>query len=571
MAERSTQLDGWLSELERQDMLRSEASAAPVYAVKHEVIGGVAYHSLLPDRRIELHRAAAAAIEELAGDREDEHYAELSRHWECAEHWVKAMHYGELAGDQAAQIDANGEARDLFARALRAAQRLRQPPDAERLVALLTKSAHVAGALGAHEDAIGHCTRALAVAREIGDRRAELDVLAGLGEVYDRCHRPEEAHSYRDQALAMAEELDERGIQAACLASRATSIATWQGPTAEARRAARSALELAEQVNDPPLRARALVVLGSVLQWRADYDACQQYLQEGAALAERVHRGALLGQALFHLGHALRSRGRYQQALRWYADGHDHAEHVNDKFWIARAPGIAASVYLDLYDADTAIRLCLESDELAQRLVPGMAEPRGHCLVTLALAHLRRGAQGPAEAFLRRASDLLERDGTARWRWNVPLLRARAEVALAGGRLDEAWEFATQSRQLATQADARKHVAHAQLVLGEIAAAQDRLPDAAQLLRGALSLAEHIQAARPLWLSGSALGQILAHMEREREAEAYLTQAAQIIETIAAELGDPALRASFLAADTVAEVYQRLGHRPLPAVGRAAS
>ena len=116
---------------------------------------------------------------------------------------------------------------------------------------------------------------------------------------------------------------------------------------------------------------------------------------------------------------------------------------------------------------------------------------------------------------------------------------------------------------MATQTDSRKHVAHAKLVLGEVAVAQDRLPEAEKLLRSAVALADHIHAARELWLASSALGRALAPTGRDRDAETYLTLAAQTIEAIATELTDPALRASFIRAEPVAEVYRRLGRRPM--------
>jgi tetratricopeptide (TPR) repeat protein len=314
------------------------------------------------------------------------------------------------------------------------------------------------------------------------------------------------------------------------------------------------------------VRARTLIVLGSVLQWRADIEGCLPYLQEGAALAEQTHSGHILGQALFHLGHANLARGRYQQALRWYAEMSRYADDANDKFWIARAPNVVGGVHLELYDLDSAIRLCLEGDEIAAQLFP-WPEPRGHCLVKLGLAYLQRGEHGAADDALRRAWSLLELDAWARWRWLMPLLRARAELLLATDQLDEAWTSATRSLELATQTDSRKHVALSQLLLGEIAAAQGRLPEAEKLLRNAVMLAEHIGAVRPLWLAASALGQTLAHVGRDREAEAYLIQAAQTVETIAQDLADPALRAPFMRADPVAEVHRQLGRRPLPIAG----
>jgi len=223
---------------------------------------------------------------------------------------------------------------------------------------------------------------------------------------------------------------------------------------------------------------------------------------------------------------------------------------------------------LDLYDFDAAIDLCRQGDELAQQLSP-WPEPRAQCLVTLGLAYLTRGEPGTADTHLRRAEGLLDADSWGRWRWHIPLLRARAQLALAGGHLDEAVAHASQSLELAVQTDSRRDVAHAKVVLGEIAVAQDRLPEAEKLLRSAVALADHIHAARELWIAGGALGRTLGLMGQERAAETYLTQAAQTIESIATTVGDPALQAAFTRAAPVAEVYHCLGRRPLPSAGAA--
>ena len=118
---------------------------------------------------------------------------------------------------------------------------------------------------------------------------------------------------------------------------------------------------------------------------------------------------------------------------------------------------------------------------MAQRLSP-WPEPRGHSLVKAGLAHLYRDEHGPAEACFRRAEALLEEDIWMRWRWHIALLHAFGQLALAEGRHDEAWTYATQSLELATQTDSRKHVARAQRLQGDILAASGRLEEAAQML-----------------------------------------------------------------------------------------
>jgi hypothetical protein len=136
---------------------------------------------------------------------------------------------------------------------------------------------------------------------------------------------------------------------------------------------------------------------------------------------------------------------------------------------------------------------------------------------------------------------------------------------LAQGRLDEAWSFVTQSLELATQTDSRKHVVRAQLLQGDILAASGRLAEAAQTFTASVGLAEHIGTPREVWLGKAALGKILARLGREKDAEAHFIEAAQNVEEIAANLKTPRLRHSFRNATPIRELYRVLGHHPPPA------
>jgi tetratricopeptide (TPR) repeat protein len=145
------------------------------------------------------------------------------------------------------------------------------------------------------------------------------------------------------------------------------------------------------------------------------------------------------------------------------------------------------------------------------------------------------------------------------------LLRGLGELALAEGRQEEAWAYTTQSLELATQSDARKHMARAQLLQGEVLMGQGRYADAARIVQAAVRLAEQIRTPREVWLGQAALGKALLRLNREQEAEAYLLQATQTIEAIATNVRTLSLRHSFLSAAPVLDIYAALGHRPPPA------
>jgi tetratricopeptide (TPR) repeat protein len=555
-------LEGLLTELQALELIyRQGLLPEPAYVFKHAMIQDVAYNSLLMRQRRELHRAVGGAIEELYPERLAEHYEELAHHFTQGEVWEKAMAYSTLAGDRAADAFANAEARTHYARALQAAVRVTPALEPGAVARLYTKHGVVFTVLGEHEGAEAAYQQALGLIRQTADQQGEIDVLVGLSAMYRRSHREAPAVATIEQALAMARELDDRAREALCLATRAYIRSTWHGRLVETTPDAEEALRLAREIGDPKLVAEALVSLGRLLQWRAVFDRSLVYLHEGVELARHTHAGFLFGQAAFLIGHAYMAKGAYEDALRWYQDLSDYASKAGDKHRIAQIPNLIGGVHLELFDFDAALQLNLEGDEVAQRLHP-WPEPRGHSLVKAGLAHLYQGEHGPAETCFRRAEALLEADTWLRWRWHIALLHAFGELTLTQGHYDQAWSYAMQSLELATQTDSRKHVTRAQRLQGEALAASGRLAEAAQALAASVHLAEQLQTPREVWLGKAALGKVLARLGRDKEAEAQLTQATQTIEAIAANLHTPRLYHSFLSAAPVLDIYASLGHRP---------
>jgi class 3 adenylate cyclase/tetratricopeptide (TPR) repeat protein len=562
MWEGSGPLEAVLLELKHLEFLYDRPGIAePIYLFKHALTQEVAYDSLLTTRRQGLHTAAGHAMERLYPAGLADHYEELAHHFAQGEAWQKALDYSVLAGDRAAHAFANVEAHKHYTRALEAAGKRAPAPDPGTLARLHEKHAAALTVLTEYEAAAAAYQRALELIQQVGDRRGEIEILAGLSHVYNWYHRPEPALAYNDQALAMARELGDQASQSGCLAIWWFIRVTSYGQLLEAMPDAEEALHLARAVGDPKLLTQALFYLGWSLQWRADFDRGLAYLYEGAEQAERAHAGFFIGGTALQIGVAKADKGEYEEALRWYQRASDYAFAAGDKVFMARVPNFIGGIHLELFDLDEAIRLNLEGDRAAQQWWP-WPEPRGHSLLKVGLAHLERGEHGRAEEFFRRAWALLEEDIFLRWRWHIPLLRARGELALAEGRHNEAWSFATQSLELATQTDSRKHVARAQRLQGEILMASGRLDDAVRTLEASVRLAERLQTPREVWLGKAVLGKVLARLGHEDDAAAYFRQAVQTIEALADKLQTLSLRRSFLAAEPVVDIYRTLGHRP---------
>ena len=555
-------LQGLLAELRALEIIYEQGLLAePGYIFKHAVIQDVAYSSLLVQSRKDLHRGVGEAIEELYRDRLTEHFAELAHHFIRGEDWSKAMQYSTFAGDQAAHVFANAEAKKHYFSALDAAAKLSSPPDWEALLTLHSKYAEILLNLSEYDDAAAEYLKALELSRSAGDRRREMEALVWLSSVYEYSHRGEPAVEYSDQALAIARELDDHEYQAICLASRVKIRTSGWGQIVETTPDAEEALRLSKEIKNQPLLARSLVHLGGALQWRGEFDRGLAHLKEGLELAQKIHSGFSYGSGVFFTGNAHLSQGNYEEAWRWYKRLSDYGSAAGNKLWIARAPNLIGAVHLELYDLDVAAERNLEADEIARKVWP-WPEPRGHSLLKVGLAHLEKGQHGKAEEYLQRAWNLLEQDTWLRWRWHIPLLRARGALALAERRFDDAWKFAVESLEMATRTDSRKHIARARRLQGMVLAANGRLEDAAGTLESSVTLAAQIGTHPDVWIARCSLGQVLLKLGRDREAEEQFMKALRTLEAIATNLHTPGLKKALLASQPVAESLSALGRRP---------
>ena len=99
------------------------------YTFKHALTQEVAYDSVLPERRRELHHRIMEAIEELYAVRLAEQLERLSYHAFRAEAWEKAVAYLRQSGEKAYARSANREAAVWFEQALDALSHRSEGPD----------------------------------------------------------------------------------------------------------------------------------------------------------------------------------------------------------------------------------------------------------------------------------------------------------------------------------------------------------------------------------------------------------------------------------------------------------
>ncbi len=106
---------------------------APSYAFRHGLIQEAVLSTLTDARRVELHLAAAQALEKGDAAEIEAHLEELAHHYARANDYAKALAYLERGADRAVELGATDEAGRLWLRALRAANRLEDAEAADRI------------------------------------------------------------------------------------------------------------------------------------------------------------------------------------------------------------------------------------------------------------------------------------------------------------------------------------------------------------------------------------------------------------------------------------------------------
>src|SRR6185503_3859405 len=130
------------------------------YTFKHALTHEVAYGSLLPGRRRDLHVRIAETMERLYGDRLGEQIERLAHHAVCGEVWEKAVTYLRRAGLKAATRSALREAQVWFDQALGSLAALPDSPST------LEQGFEIRLELGAVLVQLGEARRRLEHARE---------------------------------------------------------------------------------------------------------------------------------------------------------------------------------------------------------------------------------------------------------------------------------------------------------------------------------------------------------------------------------------------------------------------
>ena len=338
------------------------------YTFKHALTHEVAYGSVLPERRRDLHRRIMEAIERLHAERLAEQLERLGYHSFRAEAWDSAVAYLRQSGEKAYGRSANREAAAWFELALDALSHCRRGPDtisqgidlrfdlrgalhpqgefkrileilqeAQRLAELAGDRQRLARSLGylaltfaftgVPDRALAAGHRALGIAEEMGERGLAVATNCALGLIYFQrgdFRRSMDFNNSNVEALQGELARERLGMPVfPAVYSRHLAVKSLAplGEFDEAIARAREGLQIAEAVGHPLSELYMYMASGFLHTYRGHFQEAIRLLEHGQTLCEVTGARLIFAWVASYLGSAYTHSGRISDGISYLEQG----------------------------------------------------------------------------------------------------------------------------------------------------------------------------------------------------------------------------------------------------------
>jgi tetratricopeptide (TPR) repeat protein len=552
------QMDDLLRELQSLELIfEKTVFPDPAYMFKHALTHDVAYNSLLLQRRKELHRLTALAIEELYGDRLVEHYELLAYHFQRADDWPHALDYLMKAADKAAKAFANREALALLDQALDACARLRDTAHRATVAKVYQMQTGLYFAVSDFENASRAAAALLDEARGLGNEALVAGALAGLAWTRFWAHDFDQANERAHEAIVLGERLEAPRV---VLPARWTLILDKgiRGHLDEAERDLQVVLGIAQDAGDLTSQGLGAYLRSFIRNWRGEYGDGVQIASEGITQARQHGLVTPLILNLWTLSLNLVGAGQYARAKTTLDDLLMLTERAGEELHWLKALNVLGWLHFECGDLRSALELNRRcADHVRTKMEP---EVLGNAQLNLADAFLAGGDLVLAGELLAEVLRMVDDPAVSewmKWRYSTHLFASLGELAVARGDVDAVRRWTDQCLEVAMPRRSRKYIAKALRLRGEAFLRRRDLDEADDHLRRALAVARAIANPTQLWRTHVSTARLAEARADPRKAEEEWTSAHQVIAMMTAAMNDQALSDCLMRLSLVREVQER--------------
>ncbi len=394
-------------------------------------------------------------------------------------------------------------------------------------------------------------------ARTLDSREQESAALNALTMTLFFSHRLEETVTRAVEALKVAEQAGSEKLRIETLALVALKNLCY-GELNEGEPILDDIIRIARDLDHKPVLTSALAWRGCLYFFQTEYEQAVQCEVEARQLASELRDGFLLLTSLFFLGLSQGNLGRISAALAALNEGIEIAGRNGDLFWYPRMPNCIGWIHRELQDLEGALKY--DQQGLAVGREHHVLEAEANSLINIGADHTKRHDE-PEKSMsaFREVEDIFKRDAWFRWRYNIRLQAGKSEYWLVQGDIEKAEDFARGLLETATHYKVRKYVATAHQLLAQIAIARGDLNEADSQLNTALAQLREYSAPLVAWKTYAVLGRLRSQSGDSASAREAFAQAAAIVNSIAGNTDDEALRQTFLNSAAVREVLNGAG------------
>jgi class 3 adenylate cyclase/tetratricopeptide (TPR) repeat protein len=418
-------------------------------AFQHVLIQQALYGELTARRKVRLHRAAGAALEQLGERERERRIAELAYHFARTDNLPRTLEYSMQAAERAREAGARREEAALLGQALEAAQ---QMEELQLVVDLHARRGQAFNAAAMWSDASRELETALAgLAPDQAEQRALIlleraSATYFLGSLYLRSHATE--------ALEAAESIGRDDLAAQAMSDLALDD-TYAGLVQESQPRFEQAFARAGDERMASLLT-GLDQYGLNWYYLCKYEDAITHTRHALEIARNAHDSGIITRTLGNLGMTLTGCGRYAEALSAFAEARTRGSEDSIWMWVARSISMNAGLHLALGDFARAEALTQEAREV-NRLAE-FANVTASTGLDLVLNYTRRHEPGRAEEMLPRvAEDVKNTTFSHGWLLALRFAQAQAEVKLGQGAYTEALRFTEDSLARARQTGRLKY------------------------------------------------------------------------------------------------------------------
>lgn len=472
-----------LQHIETAQLVRRLPESEVAYIFKHALVQDGAYSSLTRHERKRLHARVAEILQRLNAGALDENAPLLAYHFEHAEEWRAALEYLQRASEWAARGAAYVEQIDFLRRALEITPRAQR---AELAPTLLFERGLAFVQLTRWADARRDFTRALELLPpEQNEMRAR--VLLEMATVMQWLWDAEGSVAYANATLEFARATNDTNLEAGALSVLAFNKISDGMPRLGLQEYDRAFARAGDVPNSALVRG--LEFSGNTMYWIGDYEAAIARGHEAIARARALGDSVTVLRAMSNLGQAYLGHGDYASALQVFQEARAFGQEHGIAAWLARCVAMESHLYFTLYDYAHAEKLSLEAREIAHaaNFPPAIVS----AAIDLMLNYTARGELTRAERFsAQTAAAIPNTYGSHRWLWETRFQHARAELALARERFEQALAHANDALQSSRATERIKYEIRALETRARIFAARSDVPAALSDLEIALERAD---------------------------------------------------------------------------------